>query len=211
MAQMLVEQAQAQGATKDCDFPEFALYNLPFRGMDQNGIGDILVAKSELLQAIRQLDWFRCSHVLIACNTLHVFLEEVRPHTGATLLNMVALAAGEAARQGGPVGVLSSRSTKEHKLYEKALADLNVDAVATTEEEQGRVDTVIGAVMAGKAGHLESEAVENILHDMVRRGARRAILGCTELEAALFTGPTELPVIDAGEVAVKAALEALRG
>jgi aspartate/glutamate racemase len=117
LANFLLDQAQDSKIMQDSDFPEFLLYNLPVKGMDETGIVDEGLVKSQLKKAISKMEVWECKQIIIACNSAHVFLDELQTYFDGQIINMIDAACQSATAD--KVGVLCSDSTKKSKLYER--------------------------------------------------------------------------------------------
>lgn len=194
----LVKQCQRGGAREDYDFPEVVLFSLSSAGMDETGIVDAELMKRDLLKAIEILNRCDVNVILIACNTVHVFLEELQKYSSAGIVSMPE----EAIRIAGDrkIAVLSSRTTAREKVYRK-------QDVFCTREQQTLVDGIIGRVIGGRNDFNDSAIMDGIISDLFRRGAECVVIGCTELP---IVTPSRDNVIDAGECAVRKALQSTK-
>ena len=77
LADYLLKLAQDRGAALDHEFPEFLLYNLPIRGMDERGICDQETVLVDLLDAMLKMEAWGCQRVILACNTVHCLLPDI--------------------------------------------------------------------------------------------------------------------------------------
>jgi aspartate racemase len=193
---VLVEECQRLGAKCDSDFPEVVLYNVSSKGMDETGVCDESTLKVDLLAALKHLDACGCELIIMACNTIHIYLRLLQHHTKAEILNMVDLT--QQSAMANSVGVVCSRTSRDRGLYL---------GIQVTDEQQDEVDAMIGRVIAGYSGtaiHARDKmTLMGIIDSLFERGAQRVIIGCTELP--LIT-ERRTGTIDPAEIVIRRAL-----
>jgi aspartate/glutamate racemase len=156
----IIKYCQAHGAWRDRDFPEIRLFNIPFSEMLEPGYDPVTV-RTELDKALRELE-SSSSYIVIACNTLHLFLPE-RPVNG--LINLVDLMKAKIPSGNTPL-VIASKTSAVNNLHGKLL---NIPCEYwNPEESQHLIDTIL----AGRSINLD------FLFELGK--SRVVILGCTE-------------------------------
>jgi aspartate racemase len=198
----LIKEYQKNGATTDSDFPEVILHNVPTRGLNKHGVSNSMVLVKELVGSIEMLNRCGAEVIMIACNSAHMNHQYLQMMSKARILNMVEIAAdsiGVATR----VGVISSESTKESRLYEDILSRRGINVIQTTPEQQQMVDGMIEKAISGRINDKHRQKLAYIMRSMIRRGADEIILGCTELP--LIGNPFGL-CIDAGKKMIERAV-----
>lgn len=176
------------GAIEDIDFPEIFIYSLPLEGFDSVGFHtkDRTRILKQLITALQKLETAGADMIIIDCNTVHYFYEELQKNLAPKILNLIEITAAYVQKNHiRTVGVLSSRTSKRVGLYEKALKNVGVHSIDTTDAEQRLLDKAILAVMADKVSYEECAAVNNVIERMFRAGADAIILGCTEISYLL--------------------------
>ncbi|MFD1558366.1 aspartate/glutamate racemase family protein [Paraburkholderia silviterrae] len=176
----LIDTCQAHGATRDEDFPEIVLHNLSCTALNEQGIADEMVLRSELERSVALLSGIGCTTVVIICNTAHVHLPFLRTRTSSEIIDMVDVAASS-VKECRAVGVLGSRSTRDVGLYREALRRHGVEPVEANDAQQEKIDLLIQRVIDGSYTVADRVALRNIANELRIRGAEKVILGCTEL------------------------------
>lgn len=208
MAQQLVELAQARGAARDEDFPDFMLLNVPARGMSEKGLEDAESVRQALRSAVKTLARNECRYIVMACNTAHAFYEELDALTHAEVLDMIHIACQE-VKECKAVGILSSETTKDLRLYESTLKYMSIKPIVMTTIEQQLVNGLISKAIAGTTGEVDEGQLCVLIDSLRSRGAERVILACTELPLVLKTVSPAPPVVDAGLATITKALSLL--
>ena len=208
MAQRLVELAQENGAKTDAAFPDFLLYNLPSEATTELGIENPQVLLGELALALKKFNVWGCDYLLLACNTIHQYLPEMKERFGGVIINMVELAACEASGA-KRVGVICSQSTRDSGIYRRSLENYCVETIYPSDASQHFVNAAIDSAICGINPGRNWKGIHLLDAELRSRGAGCVILGCTELPLCLKGHPLGSHAIDAGEVAVRQVLRLL--
>ena len=199
---LLIRESHKNGAEKDDDFPEVFLHNIPTKGLDQHGITDHAVIRRELVSSVEMMNRLGAQIIMIACNSAHVHLRYLQDKSSVQILDMVGITV-ENIGAATKVGVISSSTTKDSRLYEEALNARDIDVILTTEEQQQIIDALIEKAIRGRISDKHRQKLFYVVRSMFRRGADEVILGCTELP--LIGNPFGL-CIDAGEKMIERAV-----
>lgn len=194
--QEIVKIAQEKyKASEDTDFPPMFIYNLPLSGFGETGFLDEDLVKSQLLEAVKKLESIGVDFIVIPCNTVHHFFNEMQQNIKIPILSILEVAAETIQKNSyKKVGILSSRSTKEYQLYENILNKKDVDTISTNEDEQEIVDKIIGNVIAGKQNMSDTALLQEIIARFKKEGAESVILGCTEIPLAISQKDSDVPL-----------------
>ncbi|MDF2530335.1 MAG: Asp/Glu/Hydantoin racemase family protein [Gammaproteobacteria bacterium] len=177
---------QCHGAWKDADFPEIHLINFPFSEMLSKQF-DQEKLSAELLQCFRSLRY--CEHIVIACNTLHLFLPEGQiPY----LVNLIKLIKSKIPIGARPL-VLASHTSASENLHGRLLG------MDCEYWEPKKSQKLIDEILQGKQIELDW------LLDLAKR--RVVILGCTEYSLALEHLPNIQGLIDPIKLAAQTLFE----
>lgn len=194
-------------AVQDSDYPPSIIYNLPLAGFTEKGIEDFELVEKQLIQAALSLEAHGADMLLIACNTVHFFADTLTKKLNIPLINIIEETACEAARLNlKSVGVLSSQSTLELGLYHKALAQLGVNVIDASLQQQALINDVILNVMSGRFNQTDKMTLKQIIMNMHQQGAEAVILGCTELPLAINQLDTDILLLDSLKIMVESAL-----
>jgi aspartate racemase len=204
LAKYLLDKSQDLKIMEDSDYPEFLLFNLPIKGMDETGIIDEQLVKIQLKKTLKKMDDWGCEQVIIGCNSAHIFFDELQSYFSGELINMIDAACQCVTED--KVGILCSDTTKKSRMYENCLKSVGVIPVSTTDDEQIALNEAVKAAISGRSilGNLTD--VESIIIRMCHAGAEEIIIGCTEIPLILESR-TAMKFIDAGQEAVNFAMQ----
>lgn len=199
---------QNYDAWDDADFPKVMVYSTALSGFDENGIENPSLVAADLVRAVKKLEAMGSDLIVVACNTVHHFDKQMDAALAIPLIHMIGEACNEVKDQGiKKVGIVSSQSTRDLKLYSDRLKAINIAPIVTTDDEQEVVNSVIQAVMAGKQDNSSKIQLNNVFERMQAAGAEAILLGCTEIPLAISQQDSTVNLIDANHVIVKQAVE----
>jgi aspartate racemase len=149
---------------------------------------------------------------VIACNTAHHYLDQLRAESELPILDMIGETA-QVIRRAYPaverVGILATSGTLAVGLYQRALADAGLQAVEPGEAEIAGMMAAIygeqGIKTIGVTAYAK-EQLRQVGQTLAEQGAQALILGCTEIPLALHDGDLPVPLIASNQVLAEAAL-----
>ncbi|OLT15344.1 aspartate/glutamate racemase [Serinicoccus sp. CUA-874] len=151
--------------------------------------------------------------LLICTNTMHKVADQVQAAVGIPLLHL-ADATARAVQGAGieRVGLLGTAFTMEQDFYTGRLADHGLDVLVPDAPDRELVHRVIyDELCLGVVREESRQAYQRGVADLVERGARGVILGCTEIELLLGADDVDVPVFATTALHVEAALDAALG
>lgn len=170
-----------------------------------------------MIDGLRRLAGMGANFAVIACNTAHYFLDELRAASPIPILDMIAETAQRISRdhaQVERVGVLATSGTLAVKLYQRALLAEGLSPVEPSEDEIAQLmDAIYGEDGVKTAGVTERarRGFCEVGQNLIDRGAQALILGCTEIPLALKDGDLSRPLIASNQVLAEAAVKVARG
>jgi aspartate racemase len=165
-----------------------------------------------MIAGLCQLAGMGADFAVIACNTAHYYLDDLRAASEIPVLDMIGETAQAIRRdhaQVERVGILATSGTLAVKLYQQALLSEGLSPVEPTEDEI----TLMMDAIYGEEG-IKTEGVSESAHrqlcevgqKLIERGAQALILGCTEIPLALKDGDLPVPLIASNQILAEAAV-----
>lgn len=184
--QELIKVTQEKyNAKYDDDYPQVIINSLSFSGFDNQGKGDEVNIKAQLVDGLNQLYKAGADFGVIACNTVHQYLDFLTKNTKLEILSIVDATIEEIIKANHScVGILSSSETKDVGLYSKAINNIGLNFKLTTNKEQKILDKIIANVMSGNVLYKDKKNLSLMIDKMSKAGVDGVILGCTELPLA---------------------------
>lgn len=183
-ARILLEKTPA---SRDQDHLPYVLLNYP-QVPDRTAfiMGEGPDPVPVMMKGIRILQQAGATHIVIPCNTAHVFLPRLKERTDVEIYDMIR-AAAEITEEKYPhiekIGILATRGTIASGIYESYFNKYKI--LVPEEREQEMVHRAI--YTAVKRARIEESLnpFNEVVEMLVDRGVEALILGCTEVETAL--------------------------
>ena len=153
-----------------------------------------------MISDAKRLEEYGAQAVVIACNTAHYFIDEVRKAVGVPVPSIISETAAFARHCGfGTVSIMATAGTVASGAYQNALDALGVRWLLPDESEQDALTSLIyDTVKAG--GDFDPARFYDVAASLEKRGAEAHILGCTELSVVNSRLPREARFLDSTEV-----------
>ncbi len=171
-------------------------------------------AAAILHEAALSLERAGADVILIATNTMHKLLPQIREGVGIPFLH-IAQATADAIKSQGltRIGLLGTRFTMEEDFYKQILIDNDIDVVIPRTDERDLIHKVIYNELC--LGTVESASKEAYLEIIARMEQDEAIegviLGCTEIGMLISQEDLTLPVFDTTEIHALSAVDLALG
>jgi aspartate racemase len=193
----------------DYGYPEVLIYSVSFQSYAEwSEQGHWNLIAHGLSNAARGLEAAGADFLLIATNTMHLVIDEVRASVGIPVLSLLD-AVGDAIQEMGleRVGLLGTRYTMEKGLYQNALAGHEIEVLIPDREERAYVNAVIyDELVAGKIHDASRAGFVGIIRKLSERGAQGIVLGCTEIPLLVGEQDAGMPVFNTTQIHAEAAL-----
>ena len=212
-AQFMVRLTLLTPATKDQEHIPAVLWSdprVPDRGeaIQPDGPDPL----PSLLHGIEGLKRAGCGAIVIPCNTVHAWYDQMAQAARIPMPHIVDAAATDLARIGirsGQIGLMATPTTLRIRLYQQRLASLGWKCIQPTEEQMTRlVSPAIALVKANQVADAY-EPLAEVVNDLAARGAAAVVLGCTEIPLGILAGPSDrlhVPVVDTIDALARAAI-----
>ena len=155
-----------------------------------------------MLQALNGLTLAGCDVIVMPCNTVHYFYDFLTTKLNVPILHIVDSVIEELKNlkiSPGKVGLISTYTTRDFKIYDKRMNSLGWEIIYPSEYEIKEL--VMPAISSVKGNDVISsyKPFLQVANSQLSRGAKIIILGCTEIQIGLNAGPiteNQLPLID---------------
>ncbi|MDP3724539.1 MAG: amino acid racemase [bacterium] len=144
-----------------------------------------------LTQEAQRLEKAGADFIVMPCNSLHVFIKEIRAAVSNPVLSIVEEAVKFLKREKmNKVGIVSTSATIKNKLYENAFAENDIEYVAPNELQQAKMGKFILNLVVGQQKNRDREELISIINDFENKGLDCVILACTDLQLLIPHHPT---------------------
>lgn len=175
--------------------PPILIWNVPLRYRIEQDL--ITQAKGEerylpyLIDAAKRLETAGADFLVMPCNSLHIFVDDIRAAVSIPVLSIVEqTAAFLQAKRIKQVGLLATTTTVERKLYERPLAKCGVRIVLPDGLAQASIGKIINRLVRGTHTNADREKILAIVRQFSKRGVKHAILACTDLQLLIPDHPS---------------------
>lgn len=154
-----------------------------------------------LIEDIKQAESMDPDFYVMACNTAHYFYDDLIKITNKPFINMPDLVLSELNKldKGSPVGIFATEGSIKSGLYNRIIKKSGCKEI-----DHGKLQDKVNKLIYDdiKAGGDQSlEHYKAILQDFINLGAKKIILGCTELSYMnSLDDEKKFPVVDAEEL-----------
>lgn len=198
----------------DYGYPEVIVYSVSFQPyVDWPNQGRWDLVAQGLSEGARHLQAAGADFIVIATNTMHLVLDQVRASVSIPVLNLLDAVGNEARSQGlDVVGLLGTQFTMEKTFYQDALLQMGIRVIVPEQPDRVYVNRVIyEELVAGQIREASRQRFVQVIQRLAERGAQGVILGCTEIPLLVSEDDVGVPLLDTTVIHAEAALaEALR-
>ena len=209
---MLAYAQKDYGAVQDFDYPPIILYSLPLAGFDEKGISDEELVRVQLVKAVQILESAGCELLVIACNTVHYFYDDLQKSVRIPICNILEETVKRVKKDKyKKVGLFCSDSTQKTHLYRNACLSQEIDIIEPSPSQQMALNDVIEHVMGGNQSADDVAQLLKITQDYENQGAEAVVVGCTEIPLAIQQSDTDMPLIDTTQILAECAVDISMG
>lgn len=202
---------QKYGSVQDSDFPAVILYSLPLLDFNHEGFSNNTAQQesiiTQLTSALKKLEETGAGVIIIDCNTVHYFLDDLQKSIDVPIINLISITVEDIIKNSyNRVAVLCSQTSKDVGLYTKPLEKAEIKVLNTSEGDQLFVNDAILGVMSGGITQTHIARLNSLIDKFVRDGAQSIILGCTEISNLAQRLNHNTRFIDSEKLAIEKAL-----
>jgi len=166
--------------------PPILIWNIPL----EYKIEEDLLTKSEgeeryipyLVEAAKFLEKGGADFLVMPCNSLHIFIDEIRNAVKIPVLSIVEETSKFLkAKNISEVGILATSTTVKQGIYEKTLNQNGIKQVLPDDFEQAKIGKVINNIVLNRHANRDRSEFMKIVDNMSKK-VENIILACTDLQ-----------------------------
>ncbi|MFH1105636.1 MAG: amino acid racemase [Candidatus Aenigmatarchaeota archaeon] len=195
------------GAVFDKDYPPVIIYSLPIPDVVKE-IENKDLAKCMVLDAVKKLESCGADFIILACNTINVFLSDIEKSVSIQIVNTAKETGAAIKNRYKTVGLLSTTATSEFDIFDQEFEGLGIKIIKPDADSQKILTDVILNILGGKKSEGDKKRVGNIIKKLSSSGAEAVVLGCTDLPLLIDTQYIEdIEIIDTNNILAEAAVK----
>lgn len=150
-----------------------------------------------LLEAAKNLESAGADFIVMPCNSLHVFIEEIRGFVSVPVLSIVEETAKFLEKENiSEIGLISTAITLNKKLYEKIFLANSIKQVTPDDSQQLKINKIIHNLVSNRHDDADREELFEIINDFKKKGLKHIILACTDLQLFIPDEYSSLKIYD---------------
>jgi len=166
-----------------------------------------------LVETAKNLEKANADFIVIPCNTVHYFYEDLVTEVSVPILHMmseVAHAVNASLPGCKRLGLIATTGTVASNLYQKQFRKSGVEVIVPDHQCQAKI---MDAILRIKASHVRGSARREIIKAanlLIEREAQALVLGCTDVPLVVKASDFPVPVFDSAEILAEATVKFAR-
>lgn len=133
-----------------------------------------------LIKSAKQLEKGGADFIVIPCNTVHVFIDEIRTAVKIPVLSIIEETGNFLSEKGAKeIGLLATSSTINNGLFEKIMIKKGIKIKTPNKVQQAKLNTIIHNLVNGISTINDENSFAQIVQDL---GVNNLLLACTDLQ-----------------------------
>lgn len=162
-----------------------------------------------LTEAAQRLEGAGAEFLVMPCNTLHIFIDELRQSVGIPVLSIVEETAMFLSDNGiSRVGILATPMSLQQGLYEGILRRIGIEQVVPDGYAQAQIGEVINRIVRSRLENRDRESLLRVIKSFETKGVQAVILACTDLQLLIPSRPT-MTIYDTMKIFAEATVETI--
>ncbi len=160
-----------------------------------------------LVEEAKKLEKAGAEFIVMPCNSLHVFIQEIREAVKVPVLSIIEETIKFLKKNNlKKVGLVSTSATIENKLYETAFKENGIEFETPDDFQQAKLGKFIHNLVIGQQNNRDREELINIINKFEEKDVDCVALACTDLQLLIPKHPT-LKIFDTMKVFSDATVE----
>ncbi len=162
-----------------------------------------------LTKEAKRLEDSGADFLVMPCNSLHVFIEDIRNSVSIPVLSIIEETVKFIEEKGYKrVGIISTSATIQNKLYENAFENAGIDYITPDDFQQAKMGKIIINLVTGQQRNKDREEIINIIETFDTKDVDCVALACTDLQL-LIPKHKNLPIFDTMKILADATVREL--
>jgi len=164
-----------------------------------------------LIEEAKRLERSWVDFIVIPCNSVHIFLEEIRKVVSIPVLSIVEETIAFFKENGFKrIWMIATSATLEHRIYDSLIEKNSMDCITPDEFEQALIWKLILWLISWRPSNRDRNELMKIIASFEDRNVDCLALACTDLQLLIPSSDT-LKVFDTMRILVDATVRELIG
>jgi len=157
-----------------------------------------------LIDAAQRLEKGGADFIVIPCNSVHIFIDQVRKSVKIPVLSIVEETLEYLKNHNIlEVGILATSATLRKQLYEEVFSVNDIKVKKPADEDQNRMGEIINHLVHSRQDGKDKDELLKITNNLVNQGLKTVLLACTDLQLITPQIPN-IEIIDTMEILAQA-------
>lgn len=136
-----------------------------------------------LVDAAQRLEKCGADFLAMPCNSLHIFIENIRKSVNIPVLSIIEETAKFLKKQNvTEVGILATTTMIKSKLYENQLTEIGIKQIIPDDYQQAKIGKMINNLVLNRHGNKDKKELLEVIHSFTKKNIKTVILACTDLQ-----------------------------
>jgi len=159
----------------------------------------------------RRLEKAGADFIVMPCNSLHVFIKEIRESVKVPVLSIVEETVKFLKENGmKKVGIVSTSATIQNRLYETAFKENGIGFESPNELQQAKMGKFIHNLVMGQQNNRDRDELIGIIGEFGEKDVDCVVLACTDLQLLIPKHP-KLKIFDTMKIFADATVDRILG
>jgi aspartate racemase len=164
-----------------------------------------------LIDAAKKLESGGAEFLVMPCNSLHIFINQIRQAVKIPVLSILEeTAVFLKNKEIKEVGILATLTTINNKIYEEYLNKQDIKQITPDDFQQAKIGKIINNLVLSRHDNKDREELIKIIADFSNKGLSTVILACTDLQLLIPQFPN-MQIFDTMKILVDATVEKVLG
>lgn len=138
--------------------------------------------------------------LVMPCNTLHRYLDEIRESVSIPMISIAEVVRDHLHEQKvKSIGLIATSITLESGFYQDALSEIDISCHTPDEFQQAKLANMIFNLVTNRYANQQRQELLEVISDLEEQGVRTILLACTDLQA-LIPHSAHLQIIDTMQI-----------
>ena len=161
-------------------------------------------------ESVERLNRLKADFIVIPCNTVHVFIEELREISDVPILSIIELTSEKCKELNlKKAGLLGSTKTVNEGLHDRELSRKGIEIIKPGSVEQEFISGCITRIINNETLSTDASRIAAIMDSLKKKGAEGIILGCTDLPLLIDSENSDVPLLNTLTILEDSAVEIL--